>query len=140
MDVKDRHNGNVMIDAAGHLVHIDFGFVFGLAPGKQFSMEKAPWKLTEEWVDVMGGRSSEYFREYKKLCVEALKVRRVCHASPLCMCPGRFLTPMRCVCCRCGQVARTHAEPITLLIEIMTHQSNFPAFKVRALPPHHPCR
>ena len=47
-----RHNGNVMMDTHGHLIHIDFGFVFGLAPGKQFSMETAPWKLTEEMADV----------------------------------------------------------------------------------------
>jgi len=47
-----RHNGNIMINTRGHIVHIDFGFVFGLAPGKAFSMETAPWKLTPELVEV----------------------------------------------------------------------------------------
>lgn len=41
-----------MLDVHGHVIHIDFGFVFGLAPGKAFSMEKAPFKLNEELSDV----------------------------------------------------------------------------------------
>ena len=56
LGIKDRHNGNIMIDNLGHIIHIDFGFVFGLAPGKAFSMEKAPWKLTTEMVEVSSAR------------------------------------------------------------------------------------
>jgi phosphatidylinositol 4-kinase len=65
---KDRHNGNLLLDTAGHVIHIDFGFVFGIAPGGSFSLEMStPFKLTEEMLDVMGGLRSPLFSEFVTL-------------------------------------------------------------------------
>jgi phosphatidylinositol 4-kinase len=54
LQVKDRHNGNILIDNNGHVVHIDFGFVLGNSPGG-INFETSPFKLPQEYIDFMGG-------------------------------------------------------------------------------------
>ena len=73
----DRHNGNIMILGTGQIVHIDFGFIGGLSsPGGDLGFERAPFKLTGEMIELMGGKDSRHFAVYKELVVKAyLSVR-----------------------------------------------------------------
>jgi phosphatidylinositol 4-kinase len=98
LQIKDRHNGNIMLDNEGHIIHIDYGFLLGIAPGGSFSIETAPFKLTYEMVETMGGTDSEGFKEYVKLITMG------------------FLA--------CQQ----HCDEICDLVDIMSRQSPYPCF------------
>ena len=75
-NVKVRHNGNILLDSKGHLVHIDFGFMLQSAPGG-INFESAPFKLTQEYVDILGGKDSEIFEYFKSLLIKGfLEVRK----------------------------------------------------------------
>ncbi|KAK9167145.1 hypothetical protein Scep_002336 [Stephania cephalantha] len=101
LQVKDRHNGNLLIDEEGHIIHIDFGFMLSNSPGG-VNFESAPFKLTRELLEVMDsdaeGAPSEYFYYFKVLCIHG------------------FLT------------CRKHAERIILLVEMM-QDSGYPCFR-----------
>ncbi|KAJ8115576.1 hypothetical protein ONZ43_g4638 [Nemania bipapillata] len=75
LQLKDRHNGNVLIDNEGHIIHIDFGFMLSNSPGS-VGFEAAPFKLTQEYVDVLGGVGSQDFEDYKTLCKQAFQALR----------------------------------------------------------------
>jgi phosphatidylinositol 4-kinase len=68
--VKDRHNGNIMMDRLGRIVHIDFGFLLSNAPGGGWvRFEASPFKLSREFLEVMDsgseGQPSELFDYFK---------------------------------------------------------------------------
>ena len=102
--IKDRHNGNILIGRQGHLMHIDFGFLLGIAPGGAFSLETAPFKLTEEYVEVMGGLESPMFTQFVR----------------------SFTTGMLAL--------RTNAENIISTLEILSKESPFPCFAGKDVP------
>jgi len=58
LQIKDRHNANILMDREGHIMHIDFGFVLGDTPkmGKvPIFSERAPFKLSADFWEVLGG-------------------------------------------------------------------------------------
>ncbi|KAG5437271.1 hypothetical protein PCANB_001064 [Pneumocystis canis] len=69
--LKDRHNGNILLDTEGHLIHIDFGFMLTNTPGN-VGFENAPFKLTTDYVNILGDK----FDEWKNLMKQAFKALR----------------------------------------------------------------
>jgi len=72
LQIKDRHNGNIMLDSKGNLLHIDFGYLLG----RTMKFEKAPFKLTEDFVEVLGGEKSKLFKKYVNYCVDGFMAIR----------------------------------------------------------------
>eukprot|EP00474_Spongospora_subterranea_P000860 CRZ01318.1 hypothetical protein [Spongospora subterranea] len=68
LQVKDRHNGNILLDDAGHVIHIDFGFIFDISPAKDIKFESAGFKLTLEMVEVMDNVDSDMWNWFVDLC------------------------------------------------------------------------
>jgi phosphatidylinositol 4-kinase len=75
LQIKDRHNGNIMLDNEGHIIHIDFGFLLSNSPGS-VGFEAAPFKLPYEYVEVLGGLDGEPFNKFKLLMKLAFKELR----------------------------------------------------------------
>ena len=64
-------------------------------------MERAPFKFTKEYLEVMGGFESDCYKEFERLFVEGFKV------------------------------ARANSQIALGLIEIMMYKSNYPCFEGR---------
>ncbi|KAF2015505.1 phosphatidylinositol 4-kinase-like protein PIK1 [Aaosphaeria arxii CBS 175.79] len=101
LQLKDRHNGNLLIDNMGHIIHIDFGFMLSNSPGSM-GFEAAPFKLTQDYVDVLGGLNSPAYEDFKKLCKESF------------------------------QALRKEAERLIMLVDMMGKQSKMPCFAAGA--------
>ncbi|XP_050263270.1 phosphatidylinositol 4-kinase alpha 2-like [Quercus robur] len=53
LQAKDRHNGNLLFDNVGRLVHIDFGFILETSPGGNMRFESAHFKLSHEMTQLL---------------------------------------------------------------------------------------
>ncbi|KAK3671960.1 Phosphatidylinositol 4-kinase pik1alpha (PI4-kinase)(PtdIns-4-kinase) [Recurvomyces mirabilis] len=97
LQLKDRHNGNILIDSEGHVIHIDFGFMLYNSPGNM-GFEAAPFKLTSEYLELLGPVDGAPFTLFKDLIKEAF------------------------------QALRREAERIVTLVELMGRESRKPCY------------
>ncbi|KAK9241048.1 kinase-like domain-containing protein [Lipomyces kononenkoae] len=98
LQIKDRHNGNILLDTDGHVIHIDFGFLLSNTPGS-VGFEAAPFKLTQEYIELMDGGNSEAFDSFRALVKIAFKA------------------------------LRKQADDIVVLVEMMQKSSPLPCFQ-----------
>lgn len=76
---KDRHNGNLLFDNKGRLVHIDFGFILETSPGGNMRFESAHFKLSHEMtqlLDPSGSMKSDTWNQFVSLCVKGYLAAR----------------------------------------------------------------
>lgn len=97
LQLKDRHNGNILIDDKGHIIHIDFGFMLSNSPGSM-GFEAAPFKLTTEYVEVLGGVEGTGYKLFKDRMKDAF------------------------------QTLRREAERVVMLVELMGRESTMPCY------------
>ncbi|KAJ2835254.1 Phosphatidylinositol 4-kinase pik1alpha (PI4-kinase)(PtdIns-4-kinase), partial [Coemansia sp. 'formosensis'] len=97
LQIRDRHNGNILLDTAGHIIHIDFGFMLYNSPGS-VGFEQAPFKFPMEYVDILGGRGSAKFEEFRQLLTKAFLGMRK-HADNVCLLVEMMLkdSPLPCL-------------------------------------------
>lgn len=105
LKIKDRHNGNILMDAQGHIIHIDFGFMISNSPGN-WDFESAPFKLTEvntrlrqEYIAILGGSEGNLYQYFKVLLLQGFSA------------------------------LRKHSEEVLNILKIMSFNSPFPCFR-----------
>ncbi|KAG9055988.1 Phosphatidylinositol 4-kinase pik1alpha (PI4-kinase)(PtdIns-4-kinase) [Serendipita sp. 407] len=98
LQIKDRHNGNLLLDRDGHIIHIDFGFILESSPGGNLGFEAAPFKLPLEYVELLGGLDSKPWNEFKQCFRHGF------------------------------ETARKHCDSIITIVELMQKDSTFQCF------------
>lgn len=80
--IRDRHNGNILIDDEGHIIHVDFGFMLCGAPGGRALQQmggfelSSGFKLTSELCEVFGDPDHKPFQLFRQSVYKGLQAVR----------------------------------------------------------------
>lgn len=118
LQIKDRHNGNILLDRDGHLIHIDFGFMLANSPGN-IGFEAAPFKLPLEYIEVLGGLDAPAYREFRKLFREGFDAARK-HCDRI---VSEWILAVVC-----ADIWKVDGRFLVALVELMQKDSGLPCF------------
>ncbi|GAB1222713.1 hypothetical protein ENUP19_0121G0064 [Entamoeba nuttalli] len=77
LGIGDRHSDNVMISRDGKFFHIDFGHFLGNFKSKfGVKRERTPFKFTQHFANVLGGKGSPQFVKFEEICMNAFVIIR----------------------------------------------------------------
>ena len=71
--LKDRHNGNILINLDNRLIHVDFGYILGHLPGN-LKFEADSFKLSNEFMSKFNGKKTENFEYFRELFLRGFMI------------------------------------------------------------------
>ena len=75
LQIKDRHNANILLNSDNRVIHIDFAFLLGLLPGN-LKLEATSFKMSEDFIFLLNGKKSQSFDIFKEIFARGFLIIR----------------------------------------------------------------
>jgi len=75
LQIKDRHNANILLNKDNRIIHIDFAFILGSLPGN-LKLEAESFKMSEDFTYIIMGEKSQFFDHLKEVFTRGFMILR----------------------------------------------------------------
>jgi len=75
LQIKDRHNANILLNKDVRLIHIDFSFILGSLPGN-LKLEATSFKMSPDFLSILMGEKTQAFDQLKEVFTRGFLVLR----------------------------------------------------------------